>query len=131
MKLTFEERMTLSGVLPPQGDFLTLKIIRKLKESLSPTEEEWTKVDPRDEYKCSKCEQTMYDNPISAPKCVECDVDMGKTGMRVWRPENDAIKDIYLGAKAKEICVAVLKRLNDEQLLTEGHMSLYEKFGSR
>lgn len=40
MKLSVGERLVLLSVLPQEGDFTTLKIIRNLKDDLSFTEEE-------------------------------------------------------------------------------------------
>ena len=40
MKLSVLERLTLLNILPKEGDITTLKIVRKLKDDLSFTEEE-------------------------------------------------------------------------------------------
>ena len=40
MQLDLVERLTLLGTLPERGDIVTIKVIRKLRESLAPTEEE-------------------------------------------------------------------------------------------
>lgn len=40
MKLDLVERLTLLGTLPEKGNFVTIKILRKLRESLAPTEQE-------------------------------------------------------------------------------------------
>ena len=52
MKLTIFERTRLLGILPPQGDILTLKILRKLRESLSFSEEELKTFSVSYEYMC-------------------------------------------------------------------------------
>ena len=43
MELSVLERIMLLDILPQQGDFSTLKIVRKLRESLSFSEEEYKK----------------------------------------------------------------------------------------
>ena len=40
VKLSVVDRVCLLGVLPKEGDFATLKLVRKLRESLSFSEEE-------------------------------------------------------------------------------------------
>lgn len=43
MLLTVLERLTLGNLLPKESDVVTYRIIKKLKENLSPTEEEFKK----------------------------------------------------------------------------------------
>ena len=40
MQLDLVERLTLLGTLPEKGNLVTIKILRKLRESLAPTEQE-------------------------------------------------------------------------------------------
>ena len=40
MQLDLVERLTLLGTLPEKKDIVTIKILRKLRESLAPTEQE-------------------------------------------------------------------------------------------
>ena len=40
MKLGVKERIVLGSILPSEADFITLKIVRGLRESLSFTDEE-------------------------------------------------------------------------------------------
>ena len=40
MKLSFLDRMMLGSLLPATGSFVTIRILRELKEALAPTEEE-------------------------------------------------------------------------------------------
>lgn len=99
MKLNVAERLNLLGILPAQGDFVTLKIVRKLREALT------------------------FDEAELAVLNVKQDGD------RVtWNPEADSNKDVEIGEKATDIVVASLKKLNDEKKLTNQHYSLYEKF---
>ena len=89
----------LLGTLPKEGDFTTLKIIRKLREDLSFTE---------DEHKILKFEQAG--------------------GQIKWDVTNDKPREFKFGEKATDVIVAALKKLNTEKRLTEDHFSLYEKF---
>ena len=99
MELNISERINLLDILPQQGDFTTLKIVRELRESLSFNEEEHKKHNFRQEGS-----MTYWDN------------DVGET------------KDIHIGEKANDIIVATLKKLNDDKELRNEHFTLYEKF---
>ena len=99
MQLKVLDRITLLGVLPEQGDFLTLKIIRKLREDLSFTEQELS------------------------------DLEIKQSDGRVfWNQEKDAGAEIQVGEKATDVVVAALKKLDTEKKLTAQHMGLYESF---
>jgi len=100
-KLNVMERLTLLGVLPKEGNFASLRIIRKLQERLSFTEEE----------------------------LKEFEVDSNEeTGTVNWNPKGNEEKEVEVGEKACEIIKAKLKQLNDEKKLTQQHVSVYEKF---
>jgi len=103
MILSVKERLMLLGVLPNQGDFTTLKIIRKMREDLSFSEEEH--------------------------KVLNFQNDAAK-GTIAWNMETDKgiQKDVALGEKAQEIIKASLQKLNSEKRLLMDHMDVYEKF---
>jgi hypothetical protein len=106
MNLSVRERLILGVILPAQGDFTTLKLVRKLREDLSFSE---------DEHKLLK----FRDNPE-------------KTAT-MWDMEGERVvgdKEFTIGEKATDVIVVVLKALNDAKppKLTMDHMSLYEKF---
>jgi len=141
MKLTILERIKLLEVLPPQGDLTTLKILRKLRESLSFSEEELKHFSVAHEYMCP---YRSEDNPEgklercdnkgffkAQPTCGRHNIPMQPTGQMnlMIPPEAMGIeKEIHMGAQALTICSSALKRLNDSKQLTEAHVSLYEKF---
>lgn len=99
MELRVYDRLILLNILPKEGDFTTLKIVRKLRESLSFTEEEH--------------------------KNLEIKIDKGSVQ---WKTEFDKPKDIQIGEKANDIIVDVLKKLDKDKKLTDDHYGLYEKF---
>ena len=99
MILTVRERIILLSVLPAQGDFTTLKIVRKLREDLSFNEEE---------------------HKALQFKTVE--------GGMQWIQQAEKDADINVGEKATDVVKETLKKLNDEKKLTMDHMGLYEKF---
>lgn len=140
MKLDTMERVKLLETLPEKEDILTLKILRKLRESLSFTEEELKNFDVSYEYVCTfratdgdgKMERCTNKGLFKEmPTCGKHQKKMEKTGNMAFvvPPEYQKVeKDIYMGAKALEIASNALKLLNSNKLLTEGHVSLYEKF---
>lgn len=97
--LSVFERLILLSLLPKEGNFLTLKIVRQMRENLSFSEEEHR----------------------------ELELTQEADGVR-WNTEADLPKEIEIGEKATDIVVGVLKKLDDENKLTEQHFSLYEKF---
>jgi hypothetical protein len=100
MILTTLERLLLLSILPKEGDFTTLKIVRKLREGLSWTEAEYA-------------ERKFTTSP---------------EGNTSWTLGNPDAVEIPIGEKATDIIVEALKKLNDEKKLTEQLYSLYEKF---
>ncbi len=99
MKLTVKERLVLLGILPNEGDFLTLKLVRKLRESLSFNEQE---------HKLYKFVQK--ENSIS------------------WNDKVQQDKEVEIGEKSNDLIVQALKKLNDQKKLHEEHFDIYEKF---
>ena len=100
MILNTLERLLLLNILPKEGDYTTLKIVRKLREALSFTEEEHAVRN----FKTSEDGNTTW--TLGTPDAVE----------------------ISIGEKATDMIVAELKKLDDEKKLSEQTFSLYEKF---
>ena len=100
MKLTVFERLILLNILPKEGNFVTLKIVRKLREDLSFNEKE----------------------------IKELDLKVDDKGNATWNPAKDKGKEIEIGGQANKIIVEALEKLNKDNKLTESHLSVYEKF---
>lgn len=98
MKVSVDDRLILLGVIPQQGDFTTLKIIRDMKGELSFTEEE---------HKILKFRQE---------------------GETIHWEDGFENKEINFGEKATDIITDAFKKLNDQKKLRIEHMELYEKF---
>lgn len=104
MKVTLDvfERINLLSILPREGDFTTLKLIRKAREDLSFTEKE---------HKLLKFENfpdgKVTWNANNAKDCVK--------GFEIGEVVTIQIKDALMKLDAR-------KRLKDE------HFTLYEKF---
>lgn len=140
MKLTILERTQLLEALPEREDILTIKILRKLRETLSFSEEELKSFEANKEYEC-RYRSVDKDGEMIAcnnkgffkeqPTCGKHNLLMQPTGRMTLfiPPESVGVeKEIHFGTKARGIASAALKRLNDQKQLTEAHVSLYEKF---
>ncbi len=99
MDLSVRDRLILLSIIPQEGDFLTLKITRKLRESLSFSEEE----------------HKLY-------KFVEAE------GAISWDNSAEQVKVIPLGDKAREIIADSLRKLDKQKKLKMEHLDLYERF---
>jgi len=101
MQLNVFERLVLLNTLPREGDYTTLKLLRKLKEELSFSEKEH--------------EELQFAND-------------GGNGRIKWRTEADRSKEIEIGSKMKEVITDSLQELDKSCKLTEEHLGIYEKF---
>lgn len=123
MELNVYDRMTLINVLPKQGDITTLRIVNKLREALSFSEEEHKALQFQRVYHCQVCgEDTLK------PTCEKCGGVGAWKGRMIWRREADVPADIPIGEKATDIITEALKDLNRQKKLTPAHLPLYERF---
>lgn len=99
MKLNVAERIALIQVLPKEGDFVTLKVLRDLQDKIGFSEKDHKKF-----------------------KIV-------RTGDQMtWGNEGMKEVEIEMGEKAIEIIKESLTGLDKEKTLRPEHVSLYEKF---
>lgn len=137
-KLTIAERLQLLNVLPPQGDIITIKIIRKLRETLSPNEQEHEEYGFVHEYICQEPSTDGQGKPRpcnfkvtsqTPSRCPHHNTYMVPTGMVFWNLDmTDTQKEIWLSNKSKSIIAEALKKLNDQKQLLVEQEELYEKF---
>jgi len=99
MKLNVVERLMLLNILPPEGSITIMKLLRVLKEELSFSEKEH--------------------------KLLEFKQEEGQV---FWKQDADIEKEVKIGEIMTETIKKELKKLNDEEKLTEGHIDLYDKF---
>jgi hypothetical protein len=100
VKLTVGERFAILGVLPESGDFLTLKVMRLLRESLSFDEEEMA------HYGFEERDDRLY-----------------------WDDDKaEETRDFEFGDRQNELIVTALKKLDSSKQLTDEHFSIFEKF---
>jgi len=103
IQLDIGNRLRLLGMLPREGDFLTLKVLRELKEALALSEEEKQRVG-------------LMEIP---------------GGMIRWdtkREKEQSLKYIVLFDTMESIIVKTLKDLDSKKKLTEDQLELYEYF---
>lgn len=99
MELSVRERLILLNSLPQHGNMADLKVIRKLQESLSFSEDEHKK------FKFAQDGETVR-----------------------WDDNVEQGAEIEIGEKANDIIVKALADLNKQNKLTIDHLDLYEKF---
>jgi DNA-binding MarR family transcriptional regulator len=103
MKLSAKERITLSGVLPPTGNILTLRLVRELREDVSFSEKE----------------------------AKDIDLKITPEGRATWdaaKEKKVGEKDINITDSMREVISKALQGLSDKEKLTQDHISLWDKF---
>jgi len=99
MELFVWERFKLLQILPERGDYVTIKIVRKLREDLSFSEEE-----------------------------IE-ELQFKQDGERMmWNPEAPQTKEFQFGPKATNIIAEALKGASKREMLDGALLVLFEKF---
>ena len=99
MELNVLERLVLLNILPKEGDFTTLKLVRKAREVLS------------------------FDDLENKR------LDFIQDGDQVrWNESTNIMKKVELGEMMTIKVVEELKKLNKDEKLREEQFTLYEKF---
>ena len=105
MKLNISERFALLGVLPQQGNAITLRIVRELQNRLSFTEEELKHYNVQN-----------HANPDGSARVT-------------WTPElSEEETDIPIGEAATGVIKEQLTKLNAQNQLHVTMLPLYDKF---
>ncbi len=99
MLFDVSERLTLLNLLPKEGSFVTLKLLRELREALSFTDEE----------------VTQFKVKVASDRIT-------------WDKDANVDKEILIGDTMTSVIVGVLTELNETKKLTDAHLGLYEKF---
>jgi hypothetical protein len=100
MKLNIPDRLLLLGVIPKQGNFLTLKIVKDLIDKISFSSKEL------EEYQLTE-----------------------KNGQVNWKTDKtDYEKDIELSGSEKAVIIDALKNLDGKKELTLDMLRIYDKF---
>ncbi len=140
-RLTMGERFVLLNNLPQEGDLVTFKILRKLRETLAPTEAEIKEFSFKNSFRCShqdfdergksfRCEVEVESAEVP-PKCHIHDLNMKPSGRVSWDSKKwEDTKEIWFGPKANQIIVDTLKKVCEEDKKVNDDLlaSLYDKF---
>jgi len=104
----------LQGILPQQGNLLTVRTVRELRQKLEFAEREIT-------------DWNMH--PGDPTKHVSDDLNLPKEqeGLIYWN-DVDTEVDTKFTAKQREEVVKALTELSEKGELEEGHLSLCDKF---
>jgi len=100
-KLNVPERLVLLMELPKEGDFLTLKLIRELRENIS----------------FKEAELKEFELKTKDDGCVSWNIEKGKLEVEI------SIIEFGEGLIKK-----TLKKLDENKKLEDKHFTLYEKF---
>jgi hypothetical protein len=95
------ERVVLFNLLPKEGNFMTLKVLRQVKEKVG--------LDPKELKDCK----------------VKSDEVKGTLS---WDTTKDPHKEIEFNRDVKKIIVDALEKMDKDGKLNDQHISLYEKF---
>jgi len=97
--LSVKARLVLVGILPPEGNLTTIRIVRELREALSFSEGE------------------------------HADLQMQQQdGRIIWEEGAVPDKALDIGPKAQEVIRAAIKKLDDDKKLTPDHLELVDLF---
>jgi len=99
MLLNVGERLALLNTLPAEGNFLTMKIIADIRDAVSFSEQDFTKLDFRQ-----------------------------KNERLTWDSEKDMGKEVKIGLKGRSIVHDALAKLDKEGKMRPEHLLLCEKF---
>lgn len=115
MKLGVFDRLVLLNILPREGDILSLRQVRRLREALSFSDEEHA---------------ALGLHVCSGPNtdCDRCSADPAAAGQVHWKTEAEVLKEVDIGPRAAQIITDALKALNDGRKLREEHIPLFERF---
>ena len=143
-KLNMGERFVLLNNLPKEGDLVTFKILRKLRETLAPSETEIKEYGFKNSYRCPHREyddkgkafqcEVEEEAAESPPKCHIHNELMQPSGRVSWNPEKwNTEKEIWFGTKANQIIVDTLKKISEEDKKINDDIiaGLCEKFGEK
>jgi alpha-tubulin suppressor-like RCC1 family protein len=102
MELTIKERIIILGLLPRETNFSTLKVVRDVENEIGFSETD-----------LKTFEIVTEGDSIKWNAALEAAMSP---------------KDCKMGDRAYEIIKQAIKKLDDSNMLTKDHFSLYEKF---
>lgn len=103
IELTVEERMQLLTILPPEGSLATMRIVRDLQAQVGFSAKEFQAIGVKEERQAEHTTMT-------------------------WDVTKARPKRLTFAGFAVALIVGRLQKLDKEEKLNKGHISLYEKF---
>ncbi len=136
MELGVLERMTLLNILPKEGTFLNLKLVRVKREELSFTEEENRRLQFR---QIQQGDQQMLQwnlNAVVNKATGELVIAHSEVLGQIVAKDPEAFevspacppKEFTFGKVLEGLIVKALKDLDKAEKITQDHYSIYEKF---
>ena len=140
-KLTLGDRFTILSILPAEGNFATLKIMRKLREQMSLNEteiKEYNVVQIFEEHTVAiKNAKTDEEAVTVATKTYGADnaqrIAMGirngtiKSNQTTWE-KGEKTAEIEFGEFAENLIKEQLKKMNEANKLEDRHFEIFEIF---
>lgn len=132
MKLSVMERLILLNLLPNEGNFTNLKLLRVAREVLSFTEDENKALNFHQEGDQVKWNDFVVvdtkTGEVVDPSAIGTNMDKQiDAGVFEKRPSVEG-REIEIGEVVTLIIVTALKALEAEEKLRDEHISIYEKF---
>ena len=139
--LTLSDRFAILGILPAEGNFATLKIVRKLREQMSLTEAEIKKYGVAQIYE-------VHANPIRNAKTdaeavtIATEIYGADNAQRIsigirngtiesnqitWE-KGEEVMEMEFGEFAENMIKEQLIEMNEANKLEDRHFAIYEKF---
>ena len=139
--LTLSDRFAILGILPAEGNFATLKIVRKLREQMSLTEAEIKEYGVIQIYevhaRAIKGAKTDTEAVTIATKIYGANnAERIAMGIRNGTIESNQITwengeketEMEFGEFAENMIKEQLKKMNEANTLEDRHFAIYEKF---
>ena len=103
MQFGIKERINLLGLLPREGNFIDMKVIRALQNALS-----FSEADHKD---------------------FELQVEGEGGGQRIlWNETKEKPKEVAIGPRARVLIENALKKLDETGKIGKGHLRLFDLF---
>lgn len=137
MLLSVHDRLMLLSLLPREGNFTNLKLLRKAREALSFNETENKALNVREEGEGAE-RRMIWNNFVIVEKDTgrpfvppfslgDQSMIAANEGNYETRPAVED-KDIGLGEVVTQLIVKALKDLDEKNKMTADHLNIYEKF---
>jgi hypothetical protein len=114
MKFNVRERLQLLSLLPKEGSYVTLKVVRILREELSFDADELIALD--------------FKEPGEEYEDEAGNIRIVPAGQLRWKQDADKPKEIEMEPARHNMIFSKLKGMDDREKLTDDLFPLYEKF---